>query len=155
MAQVKIFGSRKQLESHRDAVSRAVHDALVETLALPAEKRFHRFILLDEEDFLYPSGRSERYTIIEISMFEGRSFEAKKALIRSLYTNFMERLAYDPADLEITLFETPQANWGIRGRVADELKLDYDVEGVKTVCTAQAESLSRFWHEPKLLGCRA
>jgi phenylpyruvate tautomerase PptA (4-oxalocrotonate tautomerase family) len=83
---------------------------------------------VDEEDFLYPSGRSERYTIIEISLFEGRSDEAKKALIRSLYANFRARLAYNPEDLEVTLFETPQANWGIRGRVADELKLDYDIE---------------------------
>ena len=109
-------------------VSDAVHDALVEAVALPEEKRFHRFLLLDEEDFLYPPGRSERYTIIEISMFEGRSVDAKKALIRTLYANFTSSLAYDPADLEITLFETPQANWGIRGQVADELKLDYDMQ---------------------------
>lgn len=97
-------------------------------MALPEEKRFHRFLLLDEEDFYYPRGRSEKYTIVEISMFEGRSVGAKEALIRALYMNFTSRLAYDPADLEITLFETPQANWGIRGQVADELKLDYDVQ---------------------------
>jgi phenylpyruvate tautomerase PptA (4-oxalocrotonate tautomerase family) len=127
MAQVKIFGSRKHLAGHRNEVSEAIHDALVETLALPADKRFHRFVLLDAEDFIYPSGRSERYTIVEISMFAGRSTVVKKALISSLYKNFSTRLAYDPADLEITLFETPQANWGIRGRAADELKLDYEV----------------------------
>lgn len=128
MAQVKIFGSRSHLASRRDAVSGAVHDALVDAVALPEEKRFHRFLLLDEEDFLFPRGRSEKYTIVEISMFEGRSVGAKKALIRALYVNFTSRLAYDPADLEITLFETPQANWGIRGQVADELNLDYDVQ---------------------------
>lgn len=127
MAQVKIFGSRRHLASQRQAVSDAVHDALVQAVAIPEEKRFHRFVLLDEEDFVFPSGRSERYTIIEISMFEGRSVEAKRALIRALYAHFVDRLAYDPADLEITLFETPKANWGIRGCVADELVLEYDV----------------------------
>jgi phenylpyruvate tautomerase PptA (4-oxalocrotonate tautomerase family) len=127
VAQVKIFGSRKHLTGHRNEVSDAIHDALVEALALPADKRFHRFVMRDEENFIYPSGRSERYTIVEISMIEGRSTDAKKALISSLYKNFRTRLAYDPADLEITLFETPQTNWGIRGSVADEVKLDYEV----------------------------
>jgi hypothetical protein len=33
----------------------------------------------------------------------------------------------EPQDVEITIFETPPANWGIRGRCGDELALDYDV----------------------------
>jgi hypothetical protein len=33
-----------------------------------------------------------------------------------------------PQDLEITIFETPQANWGIRGKPGDELALSYKVD---------------------------
>jgi hypothetical protein len=31
-------------------------------------------------------------------------------------------------DLEITIFETPRANWGIRGKPGDELALGYRVD---------------------------
>ena len=80
------------------------------------------------EDFIYPEGRSERYTIVEVSMFEGRSIEAKKAFIRLLYERAKAEIALEPADLEITIFETPRANWGIRGLPGDELTLGYKVE---------------------------
>jgi 4-oxalocrotonate tautomerase family enzyme len=76
----------------------------------------------------YPPGRSERYTIIEISMFEGRSVETKKQLIRLLFERASARLGIAPDDLEITITETPRANWGIRGLPADELGLSYQVE---------------------------
>jgi hypothetical protein len=33
---------------------------------------------------VYPAGRTVRYTIVEFSMFEGRSVEAKKTLIRQI-----------------------------------------------------------------------
>jgi hypothetical protein len=32
-----------------------------------------------------------------------------------------------PQDVEITIVETPRANWGIRGQVASELALGYKV----------------------------
>jgi hypothetical protein len=31
-------------------------------------------------------------------------------------------------DLEIVILESPKANWGIRGRIGDELQLSYRVE---------------------------
>jgi Tautomerase enzyme len=56
----------------------------MEGIGTPEAKRFQRFIMLESENFLYPSDRTNDYTIIEISMFEGRSTEAKKNLIRLL-----------------------------------------------------------------------
>lgn len=128
MAQVKIYGLRSRLVSRRAALSDAIHQALMESLKLPKEKRFQRFILLETDDFIYPPDRSENYTIIEISLFEGRSTEAKKSLIHTLFSLLSAKPGIDPQDLEITLFETPQANWGIRGKPADELTLSYQVE---------------------------
>ena len=32
-----------------------------------------------------------------------------------------------PQDIEITIFETPRHNWGIRGLPGDELTLTYNV----------------------------
>lgn len=67
----------------------AVHQAVIEALEYPPEKRAHRFLYFEPEDFLYPpaEGRTNDYTIIEISLFEGRSVSAKKKLLRLLFEN--------------------------------------------------------------------
>jgi hypothetical protein len=38
-----------------------------------------------DHKLVFPADRSDRYTLVEISVFEGRSAEVKKALIRALY----------------------------------------------------------------------
>jgi phenylpyruvate tautomerase PptA (4-oxalocrotonate tautomerase family) len=128
MAQIKVFGLRASLEKHRGQLSEAIHQAVVEALSYPPEKKFQRFLALAEEDFVFPSDRSANYTIIEISMFEGRSVEAKKALVRALLRNIEQTCGIVPQDVEVTIFETPKANWGIRGMPGDELALNYKVE---------------------------
>jgi phenylpyruvate tautomerase PptA (4-oxalocrotonate tautomerase family) len=127
MAQVKIFGLKTQLDPIRKELSDAIHSAVVEALAYPPEKRFHRFVGLSNEDFIYPPDRSDRYIILEISLFEGRSVEAKKSLIRALYLHIVKATGITAQDIEITLFETPRHNWGIRGVPGDELNLNYKV----------------------------
>lgn len=128
MAQIKIYGEQSVLKSIRDPLSRVVHSCAMDALGLPGDKRFHRFFALDSGDFIYPEDRSERYTIIEVSLFEGRSIEAKKAFIRLLYERAKAELGLEAVDLEVTIFETPRANWGIRGLPGDELTLGYKVE---------------------------
>ena len=127
MSQIKIYAQRSIIDHYRDGLSSAIHDALVEALKYPSEKKFQRFIALDEADFIYPADRSDSYTIIEISMFAGRSKEAKKSLMKYLFVNISERTGIAPHDIEITIFETPQENWGIRGQCGDDLMLNYQV----------------------------
>ncbi len=128
MAQVKIFGHRRSIDPVRAALSDAIHGAIVEAFAYPIEKRFHRFMPLDEADFIYPSDRSDRYVIIEISIFEGRSVEAKKHLVRQLYQRIHQMTGITPQNIEVTIFETPRHAWGIRGLPGDEIGLDYKVD---------------------------
>lgn len=127
MAQIKIYGLKSSLAKKTSALSSAIHSAVVEALALPSDKKFHRFIGLDKTEFIFPADRSDSYTIIEISMFEGRSAEAKKALIRLLFANIFSEADIAPHDIEITIVETPKQNWGIRGLCGDELNLGYTV----------------------------
>ena len=127
MAQVKIYGLRAHLDSHAAAISDVIHSCVVEALAYPADKRFHRFIDLAPERFIFPADRGECYTILEISMFEGRSTEAKKQLINLLFQRLDAQIGIPPQSVEITIFETPKANWGIRGKPGDELALNYKV----------------------------
>ena len=128
MAQVKIYGEKAQLRAVRAALSEIVHRVNRRVLGLPEDKRFHRFIGLDAEDFLHPPDRSLAYLILEISLFEGRAPDTKKALLRGLMAEISEGLGIAVEDVEITIFETPKANWGIRGRPGDELDLTYKVE---------------------------
>ncbi len=46
---------------------------------------------------------------------------------RDSISNAIHECGITPQDVEITIFETPQYNWGIRGLPADELTLDYPV----------------------------
>lgn len=128
MAQVTIYGLRGSLENGRAALSEAIHSSVMQAFEYPPEKKFHRFIALDKADFIYPPDRSERYTIVEFSIFEGRSVEAKKLLIRLLYQRVPQLTGIGPQDLEITIFETPRHAWGIRGLPGDEVGLNYKVE---------------------------
>lgn len=128
MAQIKIYGLREHLTPIKEKLSHLIHACAVEALQLPLDKRFHRFFPLDPSDFSFPADRSPRYTIIEISLFEGRSVETKKQLIRLLFSKLHEELSIPPQNVEITLFETPKQNWGIRGLPGDELHLNYRVD---------------------------
>lgn len=127
MAQIKIYGHRSSLRPIRREFSDLLHSCIVDAFQYPENKRAHRFFYLEEGDFYYPEGRSIQYTIIEISLFEGRSIEAKKALFQLIFTRFEQVLAISPNDIEITLTETPLYNWGIRGKSGDELVLDYKI----------------------------
>ncbi|HLP41383.1 MAG TPA: tautomerase family protein [Fibrobacteria bacterium] len=127
MAQVKIYGLKQSLERIRTDLSEIIHHGLVEELGLPRDKKFQRFLPLDPENFLFPSDRTAAYTIIEISMFEGRSEERIKGLLKRIMEESAKRLDLHPNDLEITVFQTPKYAWGIRGKTGDELALSYKV----------------------------
>jgi phenylpyruvate tautomerase PptA (4-oxalocrotonate tautomerase family) len=128
MAQIKIYGIGTHLGPIRKKLSEVIHSCVVDALQFPADKRAHRFFPLDPDDFFYPAGRSERYTILEISMFEGRSVETKKRLIRLLFERIEVSLGIATRDIEVTITETPKHNWGFRGSPGDEIGLDYEVE---------------------------
>jgi 4-oxalocrotonate tautomerase family enzyme len=128
MAQVVVFGRRASLDAHRAALSDAIHSAIMRALDYPPEKRFQRFIGLDPVDFIYPEDRGPDYTIIEISMFEGRTEAAKRTLISELFAQIESATGIPPHSLEVTISETPKLNWGIRGRNAADLALGYRVD---------------------------
>ncbi|MFC4628359.1 tautomerase family protein [Promicromonospora alba] len=126
MAQVKVYGNRSVWGERRAEISDALHEALVRTWQLPEDKRFHRFLLLDDGDLVAP--RSDAYLVVEVICFTGRSREAKRALIAALYDDVAPRLGLDVNDLEIVIVESPKENWGIRGMSGDELTLSYRVD---------------------------
>lgn len=128
MAQFKIYGLKDRLNPIKAELSDIIHATVITAFQLPADKRFQRFFPMDREDFYFPEDRSDAYTVIEVSMFEGRTAETKKQFYRLLFQAIQSQLGIDPQDVEITITETPRANWGIRGLPADELDLNYRVD---------------------------
>lgn len=127
LGQIKIYGVKGRLNPIKETLSNIIHSCMVDALEYPLDKKFHRFFPMDKEDFYFASERTESYTIIEISMFEGRTIQAKKQLVKLLFERINNKLNISPQDVEITIFETPKHNWGIRGLPGDELALNYKV----------------------------
>lgn len=128
MSQIKIYGLREHLDPIKPLLSEVIHSCVVDTLSFPKDKRAHRFFPMEPADFYFPASASPKYTIIEISMFEGRAVETKKALIRALFERIGTRCDRLPNEIEITITETPRHNWGFRGMPGDEIGLSYKVE---------------------------
>lgn len=127
VGQIKIYGVKDRLNPIKETLSDVIHSCMVEALQFPSDKKFHRFFPMDKEDFYFASGRTEAYTVIEVSMFEGRTVEAKKQLLKLLFERINNELGISSQDVEVTIFETPKHNWGIRGLPGDELALNYKV----------------------------
>jgi phenylpyruvate tautomerase PptA (4-oxalocrotonate tautomerase family) len=127
MGQIKIYGLKEHLMPIRNRLSDTLHACIVDAFKYPENKRAQRFFYMDQEDFFYPEGRSNHYTIIEISLFEGWSVASKKYLYKLIFDRFEREFNISPNDIEITLTETPLHNWGIRGKPGDEIHLDYKV----------------------------
>ena len=98
-------------------------------LVFPRERRLQRFFPMDRENFIYPPHeRSERYTIIEIETFQGRSKEVLKTLVREIYARVPAMTGIEPRDLDVIISEQPKHAWGLMGECGDEVKLTYKVE---------------------------
>ena len=128
MAQIKIYGIREKLVPVREKLSETIHACVMEALKFPKDKRAHRFFPMDKADFFAPAGRTDAYTIVEFTMIEGRSVEARKTLIRLLFERVHAEVGIAPMDLEICIQESPAHNWGFRGQTGDEIALNYKIE---------------------------
>jgi phenylpyruvate tautomerase PptA (4-oxalocrotonate tautomerase family) len=125
---IRIYGIKDKLDPIKARLSDVINQCMVEALEFPDNKRAHRFIPMNAEDYFYPEGRSDAYTVIEISMMEGRSVEAKKKLIHLLFERIESKVGISSIDVEITISEAPACNWGFRGITGDEAKLNYKVK---------------------------
>ena len=114
--------------AHKQALLDAAHAALVTALRIPDDDRMQRIVEHAREDFELPPGSSDDFVLVEVTLFAGRSREAKRRLYRALVGNFGE-LGIAPADVFVVLHEPPMDNWGIRGgQMASDVNLEYEVQ---------------------------
>jgi phenylpyruvate tautomerase PptA (4-oxalocrotonate tautomerase family) len=109
-------------------VIEAVQSALVSALKLPEKDRDVVIDTYDETSRIVMTGRSQRYTRVEVTLFAGRSMEAKRALYRAVVAN-LAGLGVPETEVKTILIEVPTENWGLRGGYpASELDLGFKID---------------------------
>jgi phenylpyruvate tautomerase PptA (4-oxalocrotonate tautomerase family) len=105
----------------------AIHAAAVEALRIPDEDRTQILTEHPAEAFELPPGKGDRFTLVEVTMFAGRSLDTKRRLYRAVVTN-LGRLGIPASDVLIVVHEAPLENWGVRGGTpASDVDLGFDV----------------------------
>lgn len=126
---IVIYGIDEKLNPIKAKLSEVIHGCMMTVLGMPEDKRAHRFIPMAKDNFYFPGGRTDAYTVIEINMMAGRKVETHKKLIKSLFHEIENQLSISPVDVEIIIKEQPAHCWGFRGMTGDEAKdLKYKVE---------------------------
>ena len=107
---------------HRRVIADGVHQALVETAAVPPDDRFQSVHEVAASDLHWSATylgleRTASVVFIQIFLNVGRTVEVKKAL----YARIAERLAASPGlrkeDVLVNLVEVPRENWSFGGGV--------------------------------------
>jgi phenylpyruvate tautomerase PptA (4-oxalocrotonate tautomerase family) len=128
LARIEILEGRTSTDKR--GLVEAVGAALSEALQTPATDPAVRLTEYPRDQFSlpYPDRHSERYTLVEVTMFQGRSMDAK----RRLYDAIVKGLAaFDvPAnDVLIVLHEPPMENWAVNGGLpASEVDVGFKVD---------------------------
>lgn len=108
----------------------AVRAALSEALQAPRDDPTVRLAEYPREQFSrpYPNRHSDRYTLVEVTIFAGRSLDTG----RRLYDAIVQRLATEgvpPNDVVIVLHEPPMENWAVNGGIpAAETDVGFKVD---------------------------
>jgi phenylpyruvate tautomerase PptA (4-oxalocrotonate tautomerase family) len=111
-----------------EEVISAVHAAVAAALGLPEWDRTVRLIEHAPSHFPPPPGRGERFTLVGVSLFSGRSLQAKRTLYRNVVDQ-LEAVGVPRDDVTITLNEIDRENWGIRGgQMATDVDLGFKVD---------------------------
>jgi len=105
----------------------AVQDAIIEGIRIPPGDRDIRLLEYPAHSFAAPHGKGPRYTVVEMSMFTGRSLEAKRRLYAALATTF-ESFGVPRGDLKVFIHEVDRVNWGLGGKAATDIELGFKID---------------------------
>ena len=123
MPLVRISLLKGKPASYRRKIGDAVHQALVETIDVPAKDRFQLITEHDAEDFVYDREylgiqRSRDLVIVQITISTGRSLHQKRRLFRAIANRLGAAVQLRPEDAWINLVEVAKENWSFGNGVA-------------------------------------
>ncbi len=115
-------------EAELDAISDAVHEAMVAELDVPQRDRFQ---IVNERtprhlrfhpDYL-DIDRDERFVLIRITLAVGRATDAKQAFYRRLAGLLAERIGMRTEDVAVVMVENAREDWSFGRGQANYLEL--------------------------------
>jgi 4-oxalocrotonate tautomerase len=111
-----------------DAISDAVHEAMVECLDVPERDRFqiiteHRPGTLRFDPHYLDMDRSARFVLVHITLAAGRATAAKQRFYRRLSELLSERTGLPDDDLAVILVENAREDWSFGRGQASYLEL--------------------------------
>ncbi|GAA3140278.1 tautomerase family protein [Nonomuraea roseoviolacea] len=107
-----------------DALSRAVHEALVETIGIPDDDRFHILTGHDGAHGTLRYGdylgihRDEGIVYVVITMRSGRTPEQKQAMYRRIAELAHAYAGTDPRNVFVTVTENEPIDWSLGHGIA-------------------------------------
>ncbi|HEX2651724.1 MAG TPA: tautomerase family protein [Burkholderiales bacterium] len=123
MPLVRISLLKGKPASYRRKIGDAVHQAMVETISVPAKDRFQLITEHDPEDFVFDReylgiARSRDLVIVQITLSAGRSLYLKRSLYRAIAARLGAAVQLRPEDVWINLVETAKENWSFGNGLA-------------------------------------
>ena len=118
---------RRYPQEQEEGLIKAVHDAMVEALKIPATDRTVRLVVHEPHRFAVDPGKDDRFTLITIDLFERRSLGAKSNLYAALVRN-LEPFGIPANHVKTLLRDVPRENFGIRGVPSSEIDLGFEIK---------------------------
>jgi 4-oxalocrotonate tautomerase len=115
---------RGRSQQQLDAISGAVHEAMVELLDVPLRDRFQIITEHEQTTLQFDSGylgieRDGRFVLVRITLAKGRTTDAKRAFYRRLAGLLAERVDLPEEDLAVIMVENGREDWSFgRGQAS-------------------------------------
>jgi phenylpyruvate tautomerase PptA (4-oxalocrotonate tautomerase family) len=110
-------------ESYRQAIFDSLYSAMRDALSVPEDDQFMTITEHDAASFRYGAGylgvaRSDDLVYIQITVFNTRTSEQKKALFRRIAELLGESPGIRPEDVFVNVLESAKENWSLGHGIA-------------------------------------
>jgi len=123
MPLVRISLMQGRPTSFGQRVGEVVYRTMVDTINVPPRDNFQLITEHDKSSLVYDPGylgisRTDGVIVIQITLSEGRTVEAKKALYKTLADRLHAELGVRTEDVFISLVEVRKENWSFGNGIA-------------------------------------
>lgn len=127
LARITLFRGRSATDLR--AIADGVHEALVETYAVPPQDRFQIIEQRDPGEILYDAGylgieRTDGIVIIQITAGHWRDAAAKQALYDTLANKLVANPGLRREDVQVVISSNDRPDWSFGNGVASYVKGD-------------------------------
>ena len=106
--------------AQRQSIVDGIHQALVDSIGMPADELFNLVTDYDAQQFFYSRtfngvARSDAVVVIDITLRRGRSDAMKRAVYAGIAQNLEKNAGVAPSDVFIFMHENDYSDWSVGG----------------------------------------